>query len=80
MEALADSDVFLTSADRRMFVRNALAGYPMSDEIEKALRYVDWQGKPVVVADQALNMLDGHEAAPGVSAFALLAEALAACG
>ncbi|MCC6861613.1 MAG: trypsin-like peptidase domain-containing protein [Bryobacterales bacterium] len=74
--ALSDTAQFATVRGRQAIVRNALAGYPLSGEIDKALRWVDWEGSSFVVADDLLRLLEGHEAAPGLAALALIAQAI----
>ncbi len=76
LNALADTPQFATTRGRQVIVRSALGGYPHSGEIDKALRFLDWEGEPIVVADQLLRLLAGHEPAPGVSALGLIAQAI----
>ena len=73
IEALSDSPEFATVRQRQMIVRHALAGYPLSEKLDRPLRYLDWQGSPLVVADDLVRLLNGHEAAPGVPALGLIA-------
>lgn len=75
-DALSDTPHFATVRGRQTIVRGALGGYPLSGEIDKALRFLDWEGAPIVVADDLLRLLDGHEPAPGVPALALIAQAI----
>jgi hypothetical protein len=75
-DALSDAPQFETVRGRKMFVRDALSGYPLSAEVDKALRFLDWQGSEIVVADDLLRLLDGHEPAPGIPAVALVAQAV----
>jgi V8-like Glu-specific endopeptidase len=75
-EALTDTSEFETVRGRRTLIRNALSGYPQSGEIEKALRFVDWEGSPFVVAYDILDKLNGQEPSPGVPALALIAQAI----
>ena len=43
LTALSDTPPFATVRGRQTIVRNALGGYPLSDEIDKALRWLDWE-------------------------------------
>jgi V8-like Glu-specific endopeptidase len=74
--ALADTDMFSNIRGRQAIVRNALGGYPHSRDLNNALRFLNWDGESVVVADQLLRLLDGQEAAPGVPALGLIAQAI----
>src|SRR5438067_454188 len=76
LNALTNAPQFATVRERQALVRNALGGYPLSGEIDKALRWVDWQGSAFVVADDLLNKLDGLELAPGIPALALIAQTI----
>ena len=76
LEALSDTPHFATVRGRQTIIRDALGGYPLSAEIDKALRFLDWEGAPIVVAGDLLRLLDGHEPAPGVPALALIAQAI----
>ena len=73
IEALSDSPEFATVRQRQIIVRHALSGYPLSDELDRPLRYPDWEGSSLVVADDLMRLLEGHEAAPGVPALWLTA-------
>ena len=77
-DALAGSPQFTTVRTRQIFVRDALGGYLSSEDILKALRFLDWEGAPAVVADDLLARLDGHELAPGIPALALITQAVEA--
>lgn len=59
LDALSDTPHFATVRGRQTMIRDALGGYPLSGEIEKALRFLDWEGSPIVVADKLLRLLDG---------------------
>ncbi len=76
LDALCDTPQFLTSRGRHSLITIQLAGYPRSAAIHKALRFVDWQGSAVEVADQLLHHLEGHEVDSGVPALALIAQAI----
>ena len=76
LNALSDTAGFETVRGRQAMVRNALGGYPLSGELDKALRWVDWEGAPIVVASDLLRLLDGQEPAPGIPALALIAQAI----
>ena len=76
LNALTDSPGFTTVRARDTLIRNALAGYPASAEVDKALRFLNWDDAPIVVADHLLRLLDGQEPAPGIPAFALIAQAI----
>ncbi len=76
LNALGDASVFATVRGRQTMIRNALAGYPASGEIDKALRWVDWEGSPEEVAHDLLDKLDAQEPAPGIPALALIAQAV----
>ena len=78
LKALSDSPQFDRVNHRQATVRNALSGYPLSEEIYKALRFLDWEGAPFVVADQLVRLLDGREVAPGVPALEMIAQAVGA--
>ena len=74
--ALADLPQFTTVRGRQTVVRKALGGYPLSAEVERALRWLNWEGSSIEVADQLLHLLDGHEPAPGVPALGLIVQAI----
>ncbi len=74
--ALSDTPQFATVRGRQALVRNTLAGYEHSAQIDKTLRWVNWEGSAFEVADDLLRKLDGHDVAPGVPALALLAQAI----
>lgn len=76
LNALSDSPQFASLRSRQTLVHNALGGYPLSGEADTALRYLDWEGAPIVVADDLIRILEGHEPAPGVPALALVAQAI----
>ncbi len=75
-DALSDTPQFATVRGRQTLVRNALGGYPLSGEVDKTLRWLDWEGSPIVVADELIGLLDGHEPAPGIPALGLIAQAI----
>ena len=75
-DALADTPPFATARGRQAIVRDALGGYPLSGEIDKALQYVDWEGGSILVAKDLIRLLEGQEVAPGVPALALLTQAI----
>jgi hypothetical protein len=55
LNGLSDIPQFRTVRERQTIILNALSGYPLSGEIDKALRFLDWEGAPVVVADNPLK-------------------------
>jgi hypothetical protein len=69
----ADPSFAQTARERYQIVRNALDGYP---DLEKALRFVTWDGNVFVVSGELLQRLDGLEAAPTVPALALLSHVI----
>lgn len=75
-DALSDISGFETARERRTLIRNALSGYPQSGELERTLRFVNWEGSSFVVAYHILDKLNGQEPAPGVPALALIAQAI----
>jgi len=38
---------FPTVRGQQTVIRDALGGYPLSGEIDKALRFLDWEGSPI---------------------------------
>ena len=76
LHALADLPQFTTVRGRQTLIRNAVGGYELSADVEKRLRWLDWEGAPIVVADQLLQLFDGYEPAPGVPALALVTQAI----
>lgn len=75
-DALSAVPAFGTVRERQVWIRSVLEGHPFSDEIEKALQLLDWEGSALVVADALLRYLGGYEIAPGIPAVRVLAEAI----
>ena len=61
---------------RQALVHQALDGYAYSADLARLLLSVDLDGPPRDVASSLVQHLDGNEAAPGVPALALLAQAI----
>lgn len=70
VNVLSDLPHFQTVRERQVIVRNALGDYP---QVGKTLRFLDWNGPPLVVADNLVHLLEGQEAVRGVPALGLLA-------
>jgi hypothetical protein len=62
--------------ERQAFIRSAFDGHPFSEDIERVLQFLDWEGGALVVADDLLRLVEGHEIAPGIPALRVLAEAI----
>ncbi len=75
-EALSDLPPFATVRGRQTIIRNAVDGFPLSAEINKTLRWVIWEGSSSDAAGDLLTKLDGHQLAPGLSALAVIAQAI----
>jgi len=75
-DALSSAAPFRTARERQAFIRSVLEGHSFSNEIEKVLQFLDWEGSSLVVADDLLRLLEGHEIAPGFPALRTLAEAI----
>jgi hypothetical protein len=74
--ALSDLPPFATVRGRQTVVRNALGGYRLSGDVDRRLRWLDWEGAPIEVADGLIQLLDGYEPAPGIPALGLIAQAI----
>src|SRR5436305_2027127 len=75
-DALCETGPFLTARGRHALVRDALGGYPLAGQIDKALHWVVWDDAPKPFAVGLIRLLEGHEAAPGVPALGVIAEAI----
>ena len=75
-EALGAAPRFATMRGRQALVHQALDGYAYSADLARLLLSVDLEGPPRDVASSLVQHLDGNEAAPGVPALALLAQAI----
>ena len=75
-EALGAAPRFATMRGRQALIQQALDGYPYSADLARRLLSVDLEGPPREVASSLVQHLDGNEAAPGVPALALLAQAV----
>src|SRR6187455_1992274 len=75
-DALCAIPQFGTVRERQAFIRSAFEGHPFSEDIERVLQFLDWQGGALVVADDLLRLVEGHEIAPGTPALRVLAEAV----
>jgi len=73
IDSLCKSPQFAIDRERRVLVNRALGDYPQLAEI---LRWQDWSGSAMVVADELVRRLDGLEPVPGVVALGLLAQAI----
>ena len=73
IEALSGLPQFASIRERRALVNQALGDYPSAAEI---LRWQDWDGAAMVVADELVRRLDGLEPVPGVAALGLLAQTI----
>jgi len=76
VNALCDLPQFQTERDRRNFIRSVFEGREYSGEIEKALTWLNWEGNRQTVADEFVRHIERRELAPGVSALAVLIEAI----
>jgi hypothetical protein len=74
--ALSDLPRFTTVRGRQTIVRNALGGYELSNDVGQRLRWLDWEGGAIEVADALIQLFDGCEPAPGVPALGLIAQAI----
>jgi hypothetical protein len=74
--ALSDLPQFATVRGRQTLVRNALGGYELTSDVNKRLRWLDWEGGPIEVADALIQLFDGYEPAPGIPALGLITQAI----
>jgi V8-like Glu-specific endopeptidase len=74
--ALSDLPQFATVRGRQTVVRNALGGYELTSDVDKRLRWLDWEGGPIEVADALIQLFDGYEPTPGIPALGLIAQAI----
>lgn len=73
VNTLSDIAEFATVRGRQAIVRNAIAGYPFSEQVNHALRLVKRESPQFVFADDLIGKLAGNEPLPGVPALALIA-------
>jgi hypothetical protein len=76
VKALSDIPQFGSVAERRTFVQMVLSEYPFADAAKNTLGFLDWQGPPLVVADNLIRLLEAQELAPGLPALRVIAEAI----
>jgi V8-like Glu-specific endopeptidase len=76
LHALSDLPQFGSVRGRQTILHNALADYRLSSDVGSRLRWLDWQGAPIEVADQIIQLLDGYEPASGIPALGLVAQAI----
>jgi hypothetical protein len=72
VNALSDAPQFELARDRRTVIRTALEGHPFSPDIYRTLRFLDWDGPALVVADNLVRLIEGQEVAPGFPALRAL--------
>lgn len=76
LSALSDLPQFTTVRGRRTLVRNAVGGYELSADVDRRLRWLDWEGSPMEVADALIQLFDGYEPAAGIPAMGLLVQGI----
>jgi len=73
IDALSELPQFASFRERRALVNRAVGDYPSAAKI---LRWQEWEGSAMVVADELVRRLDGLEPVPGVAALGLLAQTI----
>jgi TIR domain/Effector-associated domain 8 len=76
VNALSDVPQFELVRERRALIRTALDGHPFSPDIHRTLRFLDWDGPSLTVADTLVRLIEGQEVAPGFPALRALVEAI----
>jgi hypothetical protein len=76
LNALSDLPQFTTVRGRQTLIRNAVGGYALTADVEKRLRFLDWEGSPIVVSDELIQLFDGYEPAAGIPALGLVVQAI----
>jgi len=76
VDALCDVPQFQTERERRTFVRMVFEGQSNSKAMQKALQWLNWEGNPLVVADELVRHVEGRELGPGMPALRALVEAI----
>lgn len=71
IDALSGLPQFASLRERRALVNQALGDYPSAAEV---LRWQEWDGSALVVADELVRRLDGLEPVPDVAALGLLVQ------
>src|ERR1700761_6283787 len=77
VNALSDIPQFEMDRDRPALIRTALEGYPASPDLDRTLRFVNWNGPKLVVADNLIRLIEGQEVASGFPALRALLETIA---
>lgn len=74
--AVSDLPQFTTVRGRQTVVRNALGGYELTSDVDKRLRWLDWEGGAIEVADALIQLFDGYDLVPGAPALGLIVQAI----
>lgn len=73
--ALSDLPQFTTVRGRQAVVHNAIGGCELTSDVQKRLRWLDWEGGPIEVADALIQLFDGYDLVPGAPALGLILDA-----
>ena len=76
VNALSNIPQFASSRERRTFIRMALSEHPFAHKANQTFRFLDWDGSPLVVADNLIRLLEAQDVAPGLPALRVIAEAV----
>jgi hypothetical protein len=76
LNALSDLPQFATVRGRQTLIRNAVGGYELTADVEKRLRWLDWEGSAIEVADALIQLFDGYEPAAGIPALGLMVQGI----